>query len=325
MGKMKKILLSLVLAIGLGLGGLFTYLFTALPYEGYPEFEANNSEESIERGRYLANHVTVCVDCHSVRDWNYFSGPIVAGTEGKGGEVFDQSLGFPGAFVAKNITPTALSDWEDRDLARAITSGVSKDGTPFFPVMPYPSYSRLSSTDLAALVAYLRTLKPVENKVADSKPDFPMNLILRTIPGPHDPMEVDPEDEVAYGKYLVTIAGCADCHTPQEKGKKLPGMDLAGGFPFPLPDGSIVRSANITPDEETGIGSWDESVFVERFKQYEGEQARLQKVEPGQKNSYMPWTMYAGMKESDLKAMYAYLKTVKPVKNQVEVFTPVGR
>ncbi len=322
--KIKKIVLGILIFVLVAVAGLLVYLYTALPYDAYPEFQQNASAESIERGRYLANHVTVCVDCHSVRDWNYYSGPIVPGTEGKGGEVFDQKLGFPGVFVARNITPAGIHDWEDRDLARAITTGVSRDGRPFFPVMPYPAYSRLSKQDLAALVAYLRTLKPIENEVQSSSPDFPMNLILRTIPGPYQPTDVDPDDSVEYGKYLVTIGGCAECHTPQDKGTKLPGMDLAGGFPFPLPDGSIVRSANITPDEATGIGSWDEGNFVQRFKQYAGEGENRKPVKPGEKNTYMPWTMYAGMTESDLKAIYAYLRTVKPVANDVEIFTPVN-
>lgn len=319
--KLTRILLGLLIVIVASIVALLTYLYTALPYDEYPEFQSDNSVESIERGRYLANHVTVCVDCHSVRDWNYYSGPIAEGTEGQGGEVFDQDLGFPGSFVARNITPAALEDWDDRDLARAITTGVSKDGRPFFPVMPYPAYSRLSTQDLAALVAYIRTLKPIEHRVDASSPDFPMNLILRTIPGPYQPTKVNQEDSVEYGKYLVTIGGCAECHTPQEKGTKLPGMDLAGGFSFPLPDGSIVRSSNITPDEETGIGSWDEGNFVQRFKQYAREGENRLPVKPGEKNTYMPWTMYAGMKESDLKAIYAYLRTVKPVRNEVEIFS----
>ena len=116
------------------------------------------------------------------------------------------------------------------------------------------------------------------------------------------------------------MAGCAECHTPADKGKKLPGMDLAGGFPFPFPDGSIVRSANITPDVDTGIGGWDEKTFVQRFKKYDPSRGYTPAVQ-GEMNTYMPWTMYSGMTESDLKDMYAYLRTVKPVKNPVRHFT----
>ncbi|MCB1137740.1 MAG: c-type cytochrome [Leptospiraceae bacterium] len=322
---MSKALKGIGILAGLllvGIVALLSYLYLALPYDDYPAFESDNSAESVERGRYLANHVAVCVDCHSVRDWSHYSGPIVPGTEGRGGEVFDQKLGFPGRFIAKNITSAALKEWNDAELARAITSGVSRNGDPFFPVMPYPSYSRMTARDLSAIVAYLRTLAPVDHPVEASRPDFPMNLILRTIPSAHEPMQYDASDPVQYGKYLVTIGGCADCHTPQEKGSRIEGMYLAGGFDFPLPDGSVVSSANITPDPETGIGNWDERTFVERFKSYSGP---VPEVATGEKNTYMPWTMYAGMEEDDLRAIYAYLKTVKPVSNSVNVFSPADQ
>ncbi|MCB1171030.1 MAG: c-type cytochrome, partial [Leptospiraceae bacterium] len=180
---MSKALKGIGILAGLllvGIVALLSYLYLALPYDDYPAFESDNSAESVERGRYLANHVAVCVDCHSVRDWSHYSGPIVPGTEGRGGEVFDQKLGFPGRFIAKNITSAALKEWNDAELARAITSGVSRNGDPFFPVMPYPSYSRMTARDLSAIVAYLRTLAPVDHPVEASRPDFPMNLILRT-------------------------------------------------------------------------------------------------------------------------------------------------
>jgi hypothetical protein len=96
-------------------------------------------------------------------------------------------------------------------------------------------------------------------------------------------------------------------------------MELAGGRAFPMPRGGKVNSANITPDEETGLGKWDEKSFVQRFKAMEGRPPP--KVEDGAFNTVMPWTLYAGLTEPDLKAMYAYLKTVKPVSNKVERFT----
>jgi hypothetical protein len=105
------------------------------------------------------------------------------------------------------------------------------------------------------------------------------------------------------------------------KGEKIAGMEFAGGFRFPFPDGAVVRSANITPDEETGIGAWSESDFVSRFKFYDNAEGRTLKPEAVGYNSVMPWTMYAGMKEKDLSAIYKYLRTVKPVKNKVEKYT----
>jgi hypothetical protein len=81
-----------------------------------------------------------------------------------------------------------------------------------------------------------------------------------------------------------------------------------------------VRSANITPDNETGIGSWTEEAFVKRFKVYADSSYKPHKVGSKEMNSAMPWTMYAGMKEGDLKAIFAYLKTVKPIRQKVVKF-----
>ena len=77
-------------------------------------------------------------------------------------------------------------------------------------------------------------------------------------------------DRVAYGEYLTNAAVCADCHTPiDDMGTPLPGRDFAGGTEFKLPDGGIVRQPNITPDADTGIGTWTEQQFVDKFKALE--------------------------------------------------------
>ncbi|MCZ7584018.1 MAG: hypothetical protein M5R36_12150 [Deltaproteobacteria bacterium] len=75
----------------------------------------------------------------------------------------------------------------------------------------------------------------------------------------------DPSDTLAHGKYMTTIAACVACHTPIEKGALVAGMEYAGGAKFPMPGGDL-RSMNITPDEETGIGTWTKEQFVARFK-----------------------------------------------------------
>ncbi len=68
------------------------------------------------------------MDCHSTRDWSRFAGPMLPDSVGGGGEVFDQSMGFPGKFIAKNITPYALGNWTDGEVYHAITTGVNKAG-----------------------------------------------------------------------------------------------------------------------------------------------------------------------------------------------------
>lgn len=320
MRKFGKIVLILLLVIVAGAGAGVAYLFTAFPkVKPAPEVKIESTPELVARGKYLANHVALCVDCHSERDWSKFAAPMLSGTEGKGGERFPEEMGFPGTFYAKNITPAALSSWTDGEIFRAITSGVSKDGTPLFPVMPYPNYAKMDPEDINAIIAYIRTIQPIEHAVPASEPSFPFNLIMRTIPADAT-LGKRPEksDVVEYGKYMFTFAGCQDCHTPVDKGQLIMDQFLAGGREFPTPDGKILRSANITPDKKTGIGMWDKETFISKFKYYADSAQQNKTVEPGGFNTIMPWSMYAGMTEEDLGAMYDYIMTVKPIENQVE-------
>jgi mono/diheme cytochrome c family protein len=281
------------------------------------------TSEKIERGKYLANHVAMCIDCHSTRDWTKFSGPVIPGTEGKGGENFGPALGLPGNIYVKNITPAGIGNWSDGEIIRAITQGVNKDNKALFPIMPYNSFNRMTQEDIESLVAYIRTLKPIENKVPETDLDFPMNIIVKTIPLksyiPSKPVNMN--DSVSYGKYLVAIASCGDCHTPAEKGEPVAGMMFGGGAEFKTPWG-LVRSANITPDNETGIGTWDKASFIHAFKQYASEKGQNIQVDSNSFNSIMPWTLYAGMTEEDISCIYNYLRTVKPVKHRVIKYTP---
>ena len=301
--------------------GTVTYLLAAFPKVGAaPALTVQSSPALLEHGRYLATHVSACIDCHSQRDWQRFSAPIVPLTEGKGGERFGAETGIPGTIFAKNITPAALASWSDGELIRAFTVGVSKDGSALFPLMPYPSYAAMCEGDVHAVVAYLRSLRPIENHVPASKLSFPMNLIVRTIPAPASPGPCpDPTNTVAQGAYLAKIAGCAECHTPKNHGKPLPGMAFAGGFAFEgMPNGGgTVRSSNITPDNGTGIGTWKREDFIQRFKAFASSAAAVA-VKPGAFNTVMPWTIYAGMTEADLGAIYQYLRTVPAVNNSVE-------
>jgi hypothetical protein len=99
-------------------------------------------------------------------------------------------------------------------------------------------------------------------------------------------------------------------------------MELAGGFEFAIRSGGVVRSANITSDKETGIGKLTESEFLQKFKQYNDSSYKNPSIKKNTINTVMPWMMYRNMKEQDLKALFAYIKTFKPIKNQVVKFTP---
>jgi len=328
---MKKLLKNLGIIVGIvilvAIGG-YVYLNIAFPKTDPPmNVTVQETGLRIERGEYLANHVTTCMDCHSEHDTKLFSYVVKPGTLGKGGDRLDESMGFPGKVYFKNITPAALGKWSDGELIRAITCGVNKDGKALFPIMPYLNYNKLSQEDLYSIVAYVRSLKPIEKVVPETELNFPLSLIVKTIPlekyTPNNP--VDKSDVVKYGKYLVTIASCFNCHTRMNKGEPLPGMDFAGGEEFILFNGhSVVRSANITPDNQTGIGSWTKEVFISRFKYYDSDSTRYVPVGPDEFNTVMPWTMFAGMKEEDLGAIYEYLRTIKPVNNLVQRWSTDG-
>ncbi len=321
--KVVGILAGLVVIVVIG--GLI-YFNTAYPdVEAPKDVKIEYTAERIARGEYLANHVAVCIDCHSERDWTKFAGPIKPGTEGKGGDVFSEQMGFPGNIYVRNITPAALSTWSDGELIRAITCGVRKNGDPLFPMMPYLNFNHLTQEDIYSIVSYIRSLKPIQNEVPETELNFPLNLIVRTIPlKTYTPAEeIDRSNTAAYGKYLVTIASCAECHTQAVDGQPIEGMEFAGGQEFNLGPMGIVRTANITPHPETGIGNWTKEEFVNRFKQnIPDSNSTFISVKAGEFNSIMPWVMYGGMTEEDLGAIYDYLKTLKPVYNKVEKFTP---
>ena len=139
--------------------------------------------------------------------------------------------------------------------------------------------------------------------------------------GPVEEITLNPAPEMLErGEYLVNAGACFDCHTRQEKGKYV-GEPFAGGMEFTLPDGSVVVSRNITP-HATGIGNWNEQFFVNRFRMYADSTIEPHAVAEHEFQTIMPWTMYAGMKDEDLKAMFAYMKTLRPVDNQVIPFKP---
>lgn len=318
---MKKVIFTILIVLVICLAAGFGYLSFVLPnVDAAPELTVDRSPERIKHGEYLANHVNACMDCHSTRDWTRFSGPIMPGTTGKGGEYFGPEMGFPGKFYSKNITPKNLSNWTDGEIFRAITTGVNKDGKVLFPVMPYLNYGSMDKEDIYDIIAYIRSLAPIDNEVAESKADFPMNLIMNTIPQRASlTSKPDKADPIKYGAYLVNAAACMECHTQVKKGQIIPELAYSGGREFAMPNG-VLRSSNITPDLETGIGLWSEEDFVKRFKFY-SDSINTSHLKPNEFNTIMPWAMYAGMDSTDLKAIYLYLKTLKPVKNHVDKFS----
>jgi mono/diheme cytochrome c family protein len=315
-----KIVGVLVVVVLVAAAAGIGYLYVALPNVPLTEYRIEPTPERLARGKYLTDHVVGCTTCHTERDWTKFSGPAKPDRIGAGGEPFN--LGPAGMLYSKNITPAAIGSWSDAELYRAVTGGVSKDGTPLFPLMPYPHFGAMAEDDVHAVLAYVRSLAAIESGNIPARTlAFPLNLIVRTMPrAPQHQQRPSPQDRIAYGRYMTRSALCADCHTPiDQQGTPLPGMDFAGGMEF-YETGYRVRSANITPDADTGIGTWTEQQFIDKFKAFEHtEPATLSETERRQ-NTVMPITEYAGMTREDLSAIYAFLRTQKPVVNRVNHF-----
>lgn len=322
----KKILPALVLLVLLLMGVTYLYIRYSLPkIPPVPDIVIDHHDIAlIKRGEYLTEHVAICVDCHSPRDVNYFSWPIVAGQKGAGGPFLSQKLGysFPGESFTPNITPANLGSWSDGELYRLLTTGIDKDGHTINHVMPFQNYAQGDPTDIKALIAYIRTLKPISNKPAGVITiNFFQSLYNRTISREVNPIYLSKlKTAIDSGYYLVTMASCNDCHTPK---KWLEINDtsrrLSGGIEYPLPTGGFVHSANLTPDD-SGLGQWTETTFINKFKSYRDSGA-ITKVAPNSLNSLMPWSSYRYMSDNDLHAIYAYLKSIKPVYNPVVKFT----
>lgn len=273
------------------------------------ERQFERTPERLARGRYLVEAVAVCFDCHSPLPQQLMPGVAPEFKDKGAGRIFAEQGKF--RVVAPNITPdprTGAGKWSDDQLARAIREGIGHDGRTLFPIMPYQNYRNLSDEDLASVVVYLRSIPEVSHELPKSSIPFPLSRLINAAPEPvHEAVPEVSQDQLARGKYLAAMASCADCHTPRDDhGQPLPGMDFAGGSNF---DEFGVSSVNITPDP-SGIGYYDEAMFIKVLRTgHVG--ARGLKVP-------MPWWNYRNMSDEDLKAIYAYLRTVKPVHHRVD-------
>jgi len=319
------------LVIGIGIVvclALVAYVvFTVfMPRQRPPEdLQVEITPALLERATYLVDHVLLCNDCHSERDWSVYGGPPLppfgAGRECMTRET--RSIGvvvtrgqgnFPGVLCIRNITPdpeSGIGNWTDGELIRAMREGVDHQGLGLFPIMPYFIYRNISDADAAAVVAYMRSLEPVKAQRPERSIELPMSMLIQIFPEPLDGPVPHPDstDPLAYGEYLATIARCGFCHTPrQAQGKEgIPGKEFSGGVPFAL-GSRIILSKNLTP-HETGIGTWTKQAFIARFRQF-GDRHPVTKIED---NTLMNWPAYAGMTEADLGAIYEFLQSLPPV------------
>jgi len=276
------------------------------------------TEARLARGKYLTEGPMHCFMCHSDHDMTTPEYSIIPATKGAGWVMPIPELNNPSS---KNITSdkeTGIGNWTDDEIARAIREGVRKDGTALFPIMPYLEFAKLDDEDVASIVVYIRTLAPVKHEVPKRQLPGPLEYIVNTIPKPiTTPQPSHPSATAAErGAYLTPLAGCAGCHTPtDDQGKPLPGMDFAGGglFKDPGQGGKEVFTMNITPDP-SGIAHYDEALLMQTL--------RTGQVSGRMLNHIMPFESFKNMTDGDISDIFAYLKTVKPVKHRISNTDP---
>jgi mono/diheme cytochrome c family protein len=307
-----------------------------------PEVRAVPRDDAalIERGRYLAENVGVCMSCHTPRDFSFFSGLPVRERLGEGADVGMVFGYWPPriSMWAPNLTPTHLASWSDAELQRAFVSGLGRDGHSLMLAMPYDQYNALSADDARAIIAYLRALPPLPGEVPARKLPFPVEpFIVNIMPLEPHLVERTPtlaDGSAAYGKYLAQVAGCLWCHSPMTKfDQVVKGKEWAGGHEFPRPTAGaelaslvrgpgLIRTPNISMDARSGIGAWTKDVFIARFRSTNREALEKLKPAAGEMNTVMPWAAYAGMTEEDLGAIWDYLATFPAQDNVVNRFEP---
>jgi mono/diheme cytochrome c family protein len=279
-------------------------------------FEATPAR--LDRGKYLVTTAhPPCVLCHSPLDRTPDGGLTVKEGMWMAGRNWTPD-GVP--FVtAPNLTPdpeTGVGQWSDDDLARAIREGIGHDGRALFPIMPYQRFRGMSDEDLASIVVYLRSLPAVRNPLPKSDVPFPVKYLINGVPEPVDaPVTVDLSTPEKHGRYEVEVLGaCGECHaTMDARGNRVPGMDYAGGTALPYGDRKVVYSANITPSVN-GIPYYTEELFIEAM--------RTGKVRSRQLDQMMPTHYFGKMTDRDLRDIFAYLKTLKPVDHYVDNSLP---
>lgn len=261
-----------------------------------------DSADQLTHGRYLVETIAGCGNCHT---------PHLA--DGS----LDESMAFAGAFVieepifrayAKNITPdmeTGIGSWTDEQIIDAIRNARRPDGTFLGPPMSFAWYKRMSDTDVKAIVAYLRTVKPIRNEVPKSTYQIPLNGFgpdVTTVP------DVPKTDIVKYGEYLAGPVGhCMDCHTPlvngvQDLNQLGRGMNV---FHKPFIFEWSAVAANITPHPMAGLGAWTDEEIKTAITTGVSRNGR-------QLLPFMPYGLYAKAQESDLDAIVAYLRSIPP-------------
>ena len=246
-----------------------------------PDVGADTSATAVARGKYLVHGVLGCEMCHSPKPPD----PRLSGYV----ELVDAGP-IQASFAAPNLTSdkiTGIGEWSDSEIARAIRSGVDREGVELI-VMPAEMYRYLPDQELSAVLGYLRTLEPVQNEIPPFQANaFAKGLISIGLLGPRNPPEpiaahdpIPQSGTTEYGGYLVRLGGCRSCH-----GERLQGID--GGGPN-LTGGGKFRD-------------WSGQEFAAHFRTMGG----VEGLE-------MPWAVYKNMTDEDLTSIFSYLRSLDP-------------
>lgn len=267
-------------------------------------------KDLVARGQYVFGVAGGCA-CHTIPN----------GAPNIGGRAFPIPFG---TVYSTNITPdkeTGLGNWSDKEIADAMTKGIRPDGDMLVPVMPYGAYSGMARQDLNALIAYLRTLKPVHKETPRLKTWVPF---LRSLVVPiwlklfgrfSTPPAEAPQGGIARGRYLADhVSLCGDCHTPRNLlGVPKRAFHFAGMKVGPLGD----EIPNITPDTATGIGKWSQDEIADLTltgmkPNLDNVQGLMEEVIEGAPLGYK------NMTRADALAIADYLKSLRPIVNRIE-------
>lgn len=277
----------------------------------YPEISASTDSVIIAKGKYLFYGPAHCMDCHAApEDLEKVESGIPVSP--KGGRTWHLPVGnLRGANITSD-PETGIGKLSDKEFARALRYGVAPDGRALFDFMPFHN---TSDEDLQAIISYVRTIPAEKNEVKTFEPNL-LGMVLNAFvfkpvgPEGEVPKSVSQTSGIEYGKYLATsVANCRGCHTNRDlKTGAFVGPEYAGGFHMPIDgkDGEFVVTCNLTPDAETGrMANWDEAQFIQRFR-------RGKSI----KDSHMPWGPFKSFSDQDLKSIYQFLKSLKPIKNE---------
>lgn len=278
-----------------------------------PAIHASTDTAIIAKGKSIVFGIAHCANCHSPKEQQeaVLRGEEVALT---GGMEFKIPIG---TLYSKNLTPdeSGIGSMTDEAIARALRYGIGKNGNALFDFMPFHN---TSDEDITAIISYLRSQPAVKKDI----PKNELNLLGKIInafvlkpvgPSGDVPVSVKVDSTVEYGEYIAaSVANCKGCHTNRNlMTGAFTGEPYAGGLEFEVDTDSgkyTLTTPNLTPDNTGRIKGWSQETFIQRFRAG----ARIPE-------SHMPWGPFSRMSDTELKAVYKFLQTVKPVHNEVKL------